>query len=261
MNFKKFSLIFMIFFILILSIGAISAANDTDVASDTSEVESTQDSVVVEDTSAEVTSEPQKAVKKIPTDVDADEVMAVKGKNSYFKVEVENERTDSPVKNIKLNVKVVSKSKSKVFVIKTNSRGIAKLNTKSLGLGDHKVIITSADVKYKISKKSKIFIGKKHVTTMKINSKKVLSNKDTIKTYTKYDDDDKEIKFKVIKGGSVAKTKIYKVKFYFKNKYNGRTIVKTDYYDYDHGKWECPEEDYDPYRYTPLKLKVWYLTA
>ena len=187
--------------------------------------------------------------------------MAIKGKNSFFKVKVENEKTDKPIKNLKLNVKVISKSKSKVFVIKTNSKGIAKLNTKSLGLGDHKVIITSADVKYKISKKSKIYIGKNHVTTMKINSKKVLSNKDTIKTYIKNDDEDKEIKFKVIKGNSVAKTKIYKVKFYFKNKYTGRTVVKTDYYDYDHGKWECPNEDYHPHKYTPLKLKVWYLTA
>ena len=138
---------------------------------------------------------------------------------------------------------------------------VGKFNTKVLSKGDHKVIITSADSKYKVYKKTSAFIGKKHVTTMKLNTQKVLSNKDKIKVYSRYDDDDIEVKMKVIKGKSVAKTKISKAKFYLKNKRTGQVIVKTDKAEFDDGKWQNPDEDYSYYRYTLVKVKIWYLTV
>ena len=150
-----------------------------------------------------------------------------------------------------------TKSKSKTYKIKTNSRGIAKFNSKVLGKGNHKVIVTSDDPKYNVYKKSKIFVGKKHKITLKPNSKKKLKNKDILRVYTKSDDDEKEIKVRF--KGSPKKTNIIKAVFYLKNKATGKIIKKSDFVDFDDGKWEYPDEDYS-YRFTAVKVKITYVT-
>ncbi len=87
-------------------------------------------------------------------------VVKVKQKaNKFFKVTVKNGK--SPVKNLKLKVKVWTGKKAKTYTIKTNSKGVAKLSTKKLKVGTHKVKVTSGNVKYKISKSSKIVVKKK----------------------------------------------------------------------------------------------------
>ena len=250
MNLKRISLILVVFFVLILSAGAISAADDVNVT----DVDNTPNETLSNDVGKAA------PVEKIQTDVDADGIVAEKGKNSFFKVEVENEKTDKPIKNLKLNLKIFTKSKSKIYVVTTAKNGIAKFNTKKLSAGTHKVIITSADDKYKVYKKSSIVIGKKHTVTMKLNTVKKLKNKDKIKLYKKYDDDEIEIKMKVIKGGSIVKTHISKAKFYFKNKRTGKIIVKTDHGEFDDGKWQNPDEDYSPSIYTPVKVKIYYVS-
>ena len=53
---------------------------------------------------------------------------------------------------------VSSGKKYKTYNLKTNSKGIAKLNTKSLKKGNHKVIISSGNSNYKVSAKSMIKI-------------------------------------------------------------------------------------------------------
>lgn len=77
-------------------------------------------------------------------------------KSKYFKVTVKSNK--KPVKNIKLKVKVFNGKKYNIHTIKTNKKGIAKLNTKSLSKGTHKVIISSGNKNYKISAKSSIKI-------------------------------------------------------------------------------------------------------
>ena len=177
-------------------------------------------------------------------------------KNKYFKVKVEDDNNDRPVKNLKLTIKVYTKSKFKSYTIKTNSYGIAKFNTKNLKIGKHKVIITSEDSKYPVNKKANIYVGKKHTIEVKANSIKKLKNKDKIRAYTKNDDDEKEVK--IVFKGNAKHTIILKAKFYFKNKSTGKIIVKTDKIDFDNGRFELPDADCSS-RYTPTKVKIEYI--
>ena len=66
--------------------------------------------------------------------------------------------TKKAVKKVKIKVKVYTGKKYKVYKLKTNKKGIAKFNVKKLKKGTHKVIISSLNKNYKISKKSSIRI-------------------------------------------------------------------------------------------------------
>ena len=81
-------------------------------------------------------------------------------KNTYYKIKVLDSHKN-PVKNVILKVKVFTGKKSKTYSIKTNSKGVAKLKTRGLGLGIHKITITTKNKKYKISKNTKISIRSK----------------------------------------------------------------------------------------------------
>jgi hypothetical protein len=189
--------------------------------------------------------------------VDADDVAVVHKKKSYFKVKVKNDDTDKPVKNLKLKLKVFTKKKSKTYSIKTNSMGIAKFNTKVLGTGKHKVVVSSADDQYSVKKNAKIFVGKKHGINLKAGSSKKLKNGDTIKVSVKKDDDgDKEVK--VAFKAKPKHTIILKAKFYLKNKKTGKVIKKTDYAEFDDGRWDWPDKDFSC-RYVPVKIKVTFI--
>ena len=259
MNFKKFAILFLIFMSLILCIGSVSAENVTeidnsnmtqDVAAPVEEIQQP-----VQDDSAPAVS--AKPTKKIDTDTDADDVVVGYKKNEFLKVKVKNDNTEKPIKDLKLKIKVYTKSKSKIYTITTGKNGIALFNTKKLGLGDHKVIITSADKKYKVSEKAQIFVGKKHTITLKHNTIKKLKNKDILRVYTINDGDEKDVK--VAFKGIAKKTNIAKAVFYLKNKKTGKIIKKTDRSDFDYGKWHYPDEDYSN-RYTLVKVKITYVT-
>lgn len=271
MNLKRLTIISLIMLSLILCISAVSAVENGNVtpiedgnqnvnsdANQDTNINTNQNTNNVKENTQTQTA-PKKTTKPIRTDVDADDVVVTYKKKGYFKVKVENDDTDRPVKNLKLKVKVFTKSKSKTYTIKTNSYGIAKLNTHKLKIGIHKVIVTSTDSKYKINKHAKIHVGKKSTVTIKPGQTKKINSKNKIKLRTYWDDDDKEVK--VIFKGSSKYAKLLKAKFYFKDKYTGRVMVKTDYaeYDDDTGRWEFPEEDCS-YRFTPMKVKVTYVT-
>ena len=81
-------------------------------------------------------------------------------KNTYYKIKVLDSH-GNPVKKVTLKVKVFTGKSSKTYSIKTSSKGIAKLKTKGLALGTHKITIKTKNKKYKISKKTKIVIKKK----------------------------------------------------------------------------------------------------
>lgn len=267
------SIIFLIFAALILSIGFISAADENvEVLSKENNID---EQVVSQNTKYMVdernddypiyTTDMEKSnyitkTGKIQTEVDADPVSVMYKKNNYFKIEVEDRYDDDiPISHVNLKVKVGSGSNAKTFNVKTNSYGIAKINTKKLSVGTHKVSITSDDERYSIMKTSKIIVGKYGTATIKGNAKStVLKNNDVIKIKTRYDDDgEKEVKVSLKKAKN---TKIIKAKFYLKDKYTGRKIVKTDHAEFDDGRWEWPEEDFSS-RYTLTKVKVYYITT
>ena len=134
---------------------------------------------------------------------------------------------------------------------------MAKINTKSLKVGAHKVTITSDDDRYEIQKTSKIFVGKQYTKSIKSTSKNAkLKKGDVIKLRSVYDDDDRDVKVVYKKS---KHTKILKAKFYFKNKFTGKVMVKTSRAEFDDGRWDLPDADYSPYRFSLVKVKVAYI--
>ena len=95
-------------------------------------------------------------VLKAPTTVKAPKVIAKYKKSKYFKVTVKHKTTKKAVKNTYIKLKIGKKT----YKVKTNSKGIAKFNTKKLKVGTHKVTITSGNANYKISAKSQIKVKK-----------------------------------------------------------------------------------------------------
>ena len=72
-------------------------------------------------------------------------------KNTYYKIKV-LDSYGNYVKKVTLKVKVYTGKKAKTYSVKTNNKGIAKLKTKNLALGTHKILIKSNSKKFKISK-------------------------------------------------------------------------------------------------------------
>ncbi len=93
-------------------------------------------------------------INKAKTTIKAPKVTNKLKKSKYFKVTVKNKATKKVVKNLKIKVKVGKKT----YTLKTNSKGVAQLNTKNLKAGTYAVKITSANSNYVISAKSTIVI-------------------------------------------------------------------------------------------------------
>ena len=88
--------------------------------------------------------------------VKAAKMKAKAKKSKYFKVNVKLGK--KPVKNIKVKVKVFTGKKSKTYNIKTNAKGLAKLNTKKIRKGSHNVEVSISNSQYYGFCKSKITI-------------------------------------------------------------------------------------------------------
>jgi len=103
-------------------------------------------------TAKEITS--KIVIKKTPTKLIPKKTTAKKGAKKYFQVTVKNTKTKKVIKGVKLNLKVYTGKKYKTYTVKSNSKGIAKLNVKSLTVGTHKVVVNSAN-KYCVAKTAK----------------------------------------------------------------------------------------------------------
>ena len=69
---------------------------------------------------------------------------------SKFKMAISNKKSGKMVKGVKVSVKVYTGNKYKTFTVKTNSKGVASISTKSLSKGNHKIMIsTKGDKNYK----------------------------------------------------------------------------------------------------------------
>lgn len=99
-------------------------------------------------------------IAKAKTTVKAPKVTAKVKKSKDFKITVKNKATKKAVSNVKVKIKVYTAKKYKTYNLKTNSKGIVKINTKTLKAGKHNVIISSGNNNYQISAKSAITIKK-----------------------------------------------------------------------------------------------------
>ena len=91
---------------------------------------------------------------KTQTRVNAPKLTKVQNESKTLDITVKDKKTKKPIKNLKLKLKIGEK----VYTVKTNSKGVAKFNTKSLDEGTYKVAIFSGDDRYYVSAKSTIKI-------------------------------------------------------------------------------------------------------
>lgn len=179
-------------------------------------------------------------------------------KKGTFTVTIKDDTTFKAIKNLKVKVKVYTGSKTKTYTLKTNKKGVATLNTKSMKIGNHKVVVSSGNSNYKIYEKSVILIGVKKKVTIKVGQTKKFKNGDEIVTFIQKRDGQNDRGVYCDIGGSESAhegqyTSIAKIKFYFKNKKTGKVISKNVPRHYlGIGLIDG---------YTPIKADVWYLTA
>ena len=96
---------------------------------------------------------------KVLTSVNAPIVTASVNNSKWFTVTIKNRATNAPLNAISIKLKIATGSKYRTYSLKLNN-GVAKLNTKVLSAGNHRVYIYSANYNYYISKVSKIVINK-----------------------------------------------------------------------------------------------------
>ena len=95
-------------------------------------------------------------ITKAKAKVKAPKITAKFKKSKFFKVTVKHNK--KAVKKVKVKLKVYTGKKFKTYTLKTNKKGVAKLNAKKLKKGKYKVVISSGNKNYKFSAKSKIVI-------------------------------------------------------------------------------------------------------
>ena len=249
MNFKHASLILLILCTLFLSICAISAADNAsgDLISEVDDISLEQspiDTPVKANESSQATTDNTDKNTSGSTNATSDKTPVKKLKasapivyNTYkkkgsFKITVKD-LDKKLMKNFKIKVKVYTGKKAKTYTLKTNSKGVATLNTKTLKKGTHKVVITSADKAHKLSKTSYIHIGVKKTLTLKIDKTKTFKNGDYFRFFketrnTQYTKGVYVENLRVYKGSldGAKSHHIIKVKYTFKN-IKGMKITKV----------------------------------
>lgn len=286
----KYLTIFLALSVLVLSVGAISAADDAgepaleetatdDVAIDQHvEIKSieSKDSAVKateNNTNTQTTSNTTKTVKK--TTVSTPNTKFIFKRNSKLKITIKEKQTNKTVKNVKISFKIKEGKKYKTYTLKTNSKGVATFSTKKLSRGYHKFIITSKNSNYKINKKDRIFIGNLYYTTINMGGSKRLKNGDELRTFMQKKDEQfhkgvyTDIWYTGGKNPDKASpdakySQIYNAKFFFKNKKTGKIVTVKSYGDYFEYKGELyrdiPHVDLMK-GYVPIKTKIGYLTS
>lgn len=260
----KYLSILLALSILLLSIAAVSAAQDINdtisideksiddaisVNQDNSnEIKSADDSVVNadQDTSnviksteknvvnvanessnsqpAKTTSTTTKTVKK--TTVSTPDTCFMFKRNSVFKIKIKDKETNKTIKKLKISFKIKDGKKTKTYTLKTNNKGVATFKTRKLSKGYHKFTITSKNSNYQVKKKDKIFIGNLYIDTVKMGKNKKLRNGDLLRTFAQKKNQQYDKGVYAITNIDAKYTQIIKAKFFFKNKKTGQ-IVKV----------------------------------
>ncbi len=88
---------------------------------------------------------------KTPTIVNAPVVTCKVNASKYFKVTIKNKKTKKVIKGASIKIKLTTSNFTKTYKIKTDSKGIAKINTQKLPVGSYNVVISTNNNKYLIS--------------------------------------------------------------------------------------------------------------
>ena len=267
MNIKTICIVFLIFCGLILTIGAISAADNSN-----NTLKTTNHDILGNESSTPNTLKNTTSTNEITkTYVNTPDTGFVYKKTDYMKITIKNKTSKKPVSNLKIKVKVYTNKKYKTFNLKTNDEGIAKLPTKNIKLGQHKFVITSSNSTFKVSKKDILFIGKQRTITLEMNQHKKLKSGDAITAFVEKKNAQykKGVYTEVWYAGTKSSidpkyTMIYKAKLFFKNKNTGKIITKTTkgkLFTYNGEVYRSLPSTNLISGYTPTKAKIWYLTS
>ena len=262
MNFKNLFILFLICAILLIGVNVIAAGdNNTSLIK--------EDNNVLNETKISQNTSVKQSVSKIKTSVSTPDLGFVYKKNSFMKITIKDNSTKIPVKNLKIKVKVYLNryGKYKIYTLKTDKKGIAKMPTKNLKLGYHKFIVNTTGSKYKVYKKAYCFVGYKKSVSLKINKYKKLKNGDSLKIFAQ--NSTKGVYTRLWYAGVKSDinphyTMILNAKLFFKNSKNGKIISKTI-------KGTLLMSNGGVYKklpyynltksYVPIKAKIYYLTS
>ena len=116
-------------------------------------------------------------VKKATAVIKAEKLTVAYKKGSMWTINLINSKTNKPISNMKLSVRVFSGKKSKIITVQTNSKGEASYQTKGLSKGNHKVVVSATDGRYNFNTlTSSIKVVKQ--TPLKFKLKKKIDDKD-----------------------------------------------------------------------------------
>ncbi|MCQ2738350.1 MAG: hypothetical protein MJ224_07060 [archaeon] len=99
-------------------------------------------------------------IKKATTTVSAPKVTNKYKASAYFKVTIKNKATGKVVSGLAIKIRVYTGKSYKTYTVKTNTNGVAQLNTKSFKKGTHYVMISSGNSKYTVSKQGNLIVIK-----------------------------------------------------------------------------------------------------
>lgn len=90
-------------------------------------------------------------VNKVTAVVIASKMTTILKKGNLWSIKIVDSKTNKPISNLKLTLKVYTGKKYKTVEVKTNSKGEATYQTKGLSKGNHKIVVSSSEAGYKLN--------------------------------------------------------------------------------------------------------------
>ena len=87
-------------------------------------------------------------VNKATAVIKASKITVALKKGTLWTIKLVDSKTGNAISNMKLTLKIYTGKKYKTVSVKTNSKGEANYQTKGLGQGTHKVIVSGSDASY-----------------------------------------------------------------------------------------------------------------
>ena len=97
-------------------------------------------------------------INKIPTVVSAPKVTNKYKSNNYFKVTVKDKVTGKLINGLNVKITVYTGKSYKTYSFTTNSKGLVQLNTNVFKKGTHKVVISTSNKYYAVSKSGNLIV-------------------------------------------------------------------------------------------------------
>ena len=87
-------------------------------------------------------------VNKATAVITASKITVALKKGTEWSIKVVNSKTEKPIANMEITLKIFTGKKFKTVTVKTNSKGIATYQTKKLSKGNHKVVVSGKHAGY-----------------------------------------------------------------------------------------------------------------